>query len=258
MAGHLTGRCALIMEYDGSAYAGFQYQINADTIQHQLELALSRVFNCRVSVRSASRTDSGVHARGQVVAMNLPRPFPSSKLIPAINWHLPRDIRITHAFLVPQDFDPRTGAKGKVYRYFIFNRSQTPAIGAAYSWHIPQPLDLPAMISAAAACRGCHDFISFQAAGSPVKDTVRTIRHLTITRYGPMLTITCVGDGFLYNMVRIIVGTLVEIGQGKRKEPMAEIIAARNRAVAGATAPPRGLFLERVLYRPSLDSYPRL
>lgn len=256
MAGHLTGRCALTVEYDGSAYAGFQYQINADTVQRQLERALAGVFNCRLPVRTASRTDSGVHARGQVVAINLPCPFPQNKLAPAINWHLPRDIRIISALPVPSDFDPRTWAKGKVYRYFICNRGQAPAIGAAYSWHIPQTLDLPAMARAATACRGSHDFASFQAAGSPVEDTVRTIRHLSLSRFGPTLTITCVGDGFLYNMVRIIVGTLVEIGLGKRRaETMGEIIAARNRAVAGATAPPRGLFLERVLYRPSLDSY---
>lgn len=256
MAGNLGPRCALVVEYDGTDYAGFQFQANADTIQRQLEQALAAALGRPAQVRAASRTDAGVHARGQVVALDLPRPFSLSRLAPALNWHLPRDIRVIRAMPAPGHFDPRKWAKGKIYRYFILNRPQPAAIGSRYSWHIPRPLNVPAMKQAAAFCLGSHDFASFQAAGSPVKDTVRTIRHLHLTRSGSFLTITCVGDGFLYNMVRILVGTLVETGLGQRQpQDMAAIVTARNRASAGATAPARGLFLERVLYRPSLDSY---
>ncbi|MGI6365886.1 MAG: tRNA pseudouridine(38-40) synthase TruA [Bacillota bacterium] len=259
MAGTLTDRVALILEYDGTEYSGWQYQINADTVQAQVEKALYGLFGQEIRVMGASRTDSGVHARGQVAALNLPRPFPRHKLAAALNWRLPADIRVLEAYPVPRDFNPRTWAKGKIYRYFIYNRNPQPALASHYYWSLPYNLDTAAMNSGARHLIGCHDFSSFQAAGSPVEDTRRTIRHLFCWRRGNLVTITCVGDGFLYNMVRIIVGSLVEIGLGRQEPQWArQALEARNRDAAGPTAPAQGLFLERVLYRPSLDSYRRL
>jgi tRNA pseudouridine38-40 synthase len=256
MAEFVRGRTALVLEYDGTAYAGWQYQVNADTVQQQAEKACQQLFGQSVSVRGASRTDAGVHARGQVAALDLPRPFSRNKLPSALNWHLPQDIRVIQACSVPGNFHPVTWATGKIYNYYIFERGQSSAIAGKYSWHIPRRLDLTAMNHAASFCIGAHDFASFQAAGSAVLDTRRTLRHLFCRRRGDWLIITCVGDGFLYNMVRILAGTLVEFGMGKwPPEQMQSIIAARNRQTAGPTAPARGLFLERVLYRPSLDSY---
>ena len=259
MAGGITDRCALTLEYDGTDYAGFQYQENADTVQAQLERALADIFGCLVKIKAASRTDSGVHARGQVVAFNLPRPFEALKLAPAVNWHLPRDIRVVKVNPVPENFDPRTWARGKIYNYYVCNRLQPPAVGSRYLWHVSQPLDIEAINRAASALKGTHDFASFQSAASSVPDTVRTIRHLWARRRGETVILTCVGDGFLHNMVRILAGTLVEIGLGQR--PVADIngvLKSKDRTAAGVTAPARGLFLQRVLYRPSLDSYPVL
>lgn len=259
MAGNIEGRVALVLEYDGTRYSGWQYQINADTVQAQVEKALHGLFGREIRVVGASRTDSGVHARGQVAALNLPRPFPRHKLAAALNWRLPADIRILEAHPVPQEFNPRTWAVGKIYRYFIYNRNPNPALAPQYYWSLPMNLDTAAMNSGASHLIGRHDFASFQAAGSPVEDTRRTIRHLFCRRRGSIITITCVGDGFLYNMVRIIVGTLVEIGLSRQQPQWArQVLEARNREAAGPTAPAQGLFLERVLYRPSLDSYRRL
>lgn len=259
MPRRVAGRIALVLEYTGTAYAGWQYQVNANAVQAEVEQALLGLFRQVVSIRGASRTDSGVHARGQVATLDLPQPFPADKLIPALNWHLPADVRVVRAYSVPWDFNPCSWAVGKIYRYYIFNRSQRPAIGQQYYWHMSRKLDIDAMNRATQYCRGRHDFSSFQAAGSPVEHTVRTIRHLFCRRQGDVVTVTCIGDGFLYNMVRIIVGTLVETGLGKQNPDwVGKVIVAKDRCVAGPTAPARGLFLERVLYRPSLDSYRRL
>lgn len=259
MAGNIEGRVALVLEYDGSNYSGWQYQLNADTVQAQVEQALQDLLGQELKVMGASRTDAGVHARGQVATLDLPRPFPGPKLVPALNWYLPRDIRIIAAHPVPKDFNPQTKAVGKIYRYFICNRYTSSALVPHFTWHQPKPLNIAAMNSGAAQLVGYHDFASFQAAGSPVQDTRRTIRHLFCQRRGPIITITCVGDGFLYNMVRIIVGSLVEIGMGKQ-DPLwlGQVLVGRARQLAGPTAPPQGLVLERVLYRPSLDSRGRL
>lgn len=255
----ITGVVALLLEYDGTNYGGWQYQDNADTVQQSLEESCRGLFGAQVKVRGASRTDAGVHARGQVAAFTLPRPFHGGKLVAALNWHLPRDIRIKEAFSVPLDFNPVAWARGKIYRYFIFQRQSASALGEKYCWHLPRELDLAAMNEAARHCIGSRDFASFQAAGSPVASTRRRVMHLFCHRRGDWLAVTCVGDGFLYNMVRILVGTLVEFGLGKGVPGgMESIIAARERAAAGPTAPAKGLFLEKVLYRPSLDSYPRL
>lgn len=259
MAGYLRGNTAILLGYDGTSYAGWQYQTNANTVQAELEKACSELLAGEIRARGASRTDAGVHARGQVASLQLPRPFPTAKLAAAINWNLPPSIRVTAAYQVPADFEPVSWATGKIYRYYVFLRRQPTPIGAKYSWHIPKPLDIQAINREARSVIGSHDFASFQAAGSPVVDTTRNLRHLFCRRRGDWLVFYCVGDGFLYNMVRILIGTLVEFGLGKRLPgEMAAIIRAQDRQAAGATAPAKGLFLEKVLYRPSLDSYSRL
>jgi tRNA pseudouridine38-40 synthase len=258
LAGHLRRR-ALVLEYQGTNYAGFQFQENADTIQNQLEQAGQALFKQSLRIKAASRTDSGVHARGQVAAFDLAGPFPEEKLVPALNHYLPRDIRVRKSYPVPDNFNPQKWAKGKIYRYFIFNRPQSSAFFQDYTWHVPKPLDLTKMNQGAKLMRGTHDFACFQAAGSPITDTVRTLWHLNCQGKGDQVIITCAGDGFLYNMVRIIAGTLVEVGLGKRKpEQVQEIIKQKTRKLAGKTSPASGLFLERVLYRPSLDTYRHL
>lgn len=255
MVGNISRRRALILEYDGTRYSGWQYQANAVTIQQTLEEAAKSLLQQEISVKGASRTDSGVHARGQVASLDLPRPF-AGDLAAALNWHLPQDIRIVRTLPVTGDFNPQTWAKGKIYNYFICNRPQPPALIAPYCWHQPKPLDIAAMNSAANYCLGRHDFASFQAAGSMVANTIRTIRHFFCRRRGNLVIVTCCGDGFLYNMVRILVGTLVEIGLAKRSpHHFKDIMEAGNRSAAGPTAPAKGLILEKVLYRPSLDSY---
>jgi tRNA pseudouridine38-40 synthase len=259
MAENIISKVALTIEYDGTAYAGWQYQENADTIQRQLEGACQSLFGDTVSLRGASRTDAGVHARGQVAAFNLPRPFSLDKLPSALNWHLPGDIKVSKAYLVPSDFNPVSWATGKIYSYYIFQRRQATALAGKYCWHISRELDIAAMNKAASYCIGTQDFMSFQAAGSSVVGTVRTLRHLFCRKQGDWLVITCIGDGFLYNMVRILAGTLVDFGLGKYPpENMQSIVAAGDRQAAGPTAPANGLFLQRVLYRPSLDRYPQL
>lgn len=259
MAGYLRGNTAILLEYDGTVYSGWQYQANANSVQEELERACSRLLASEIRVRGASRTDAGVHARGQVASLILSRPFPTIKLAPAINWNLPPDIRVTAAYEMPEDFEPVSWATGKIYCYYVYSRYQPTPIGAKYSWHIPKPLDTIAINREARLAIGTHDFASFQAAGSPVANTTRTLSHLFCKRRGDWLVFYCVGNGFLYNMVRILVGTLIEFGMGKRLPgEMREIIQARDRQAAGSTAPAKGLFLERVLYRPSLDSYSRL
>ncbi|MTI94198.1 MAG: tRNA pseudouridine(38-40) synthase TruA [Firmicutes bacterium] len=253
------GRCALILEYDGSRYSGYQFQLNGDSVQARLEAALATIMGASVSTKAASRTDAGVHARGQVVAFDRSRPFPVERLAAALNGNLPRDIRVVRAIEVPEDFHPQYAAKGKIYRYFFFNRSHAPAIAANYCWHIPKPLDLQAMNAAAACLRGRHDFQAFQAAGSAVASTVRTLQHIWSQRRGHWVVMTVYGDGFLYNMVRIIAGTIAECGLSKRSAPeVAAALAARDRKLTGPTAPAAGLFLERVIYRPSLDRLAQL
>lgn len=259
MAENIGGMIALLLEYDGGSYGGWQYQENSPTVQGELEKACRWLYPAPVRLRGASRTDAGVHARGQVAILPPPPSLPPEKLPGALNWHLPPDIRVVRAYAVPGNFHPVTWARGKIYRYFIRLGRPAPAIGAGYCWTLPGELDGAAMNLAAAACIGRKDFASFQGAGSPVRDTTRTLRHLYCRRRGDWLAITCVGDGFLYNMVRILVGTLVEVGRGKlRPLELEAILAARDRVAAGPTAPARGLFLEKVLYRPSLDSYTRL
>jgi tRNA pseudouridine38-40 synthase len=239
----------LVISYDGTAYHGYQYQENAYTVQEALEKALRKLYGEKIRVGAAGRTDAGVHARGQVVSFCAPERIPGDRLKQALNGILPKDIVIVEAGRVADGFLSRKDAKGKVYTYSIDNGSHPDVFMRNYSWHLPCHLDLEKMQKTAALFLGEHDFKAFQAAGSPVKTTVRTIYSLTVTRKNHFIILRFEGNGFLYKMVRRITGTLAKVGLGKRepKEVLAALTNGRRR-FAGPTAPPGGLCLEKVLY----------
>ena len=242
-------RFKLTVEYDGTAYCGWQRQINGPSVQQVLEETLSRLTGERVSVVGSSRTDAGVHARGLCAHFDSATRIPPEKLAFALNTMLPADVRIRESGLAPEGFHARFSACGKVYRYAICNARHEHAVGRQYAAHIPLPLDEAAMQREADSLLGTHDFAAFAASGSAARSTVRTIYRAQVSREGDMVTLLVLGDGFLYNMVRIIAGTLAEVGAGKRPEgAIARAIATGDRLALGQTAPARGLTLEAVLY----------
>ncbi len=239
----------LIMAYDGSSYYGFQVQKQGPTIQEVLEKALRELTGERIRVTPAGRTDAGVHALGQVVNFRTESSIPPERFAPALNTCLPRDIRIKLSREVPDDFHARYDAIGKVYTYRIYQGPYPSPFLRNYAHFVPKPLDWGKILEAAAILQGRYDFKSFQAAGSKVKDTVRTLNRVELARRGPLYQLTFVGDGFLYHQVRNMVGTLLEVGAGRLQPDDVEgILKARRRECAGPTAPAAGLFLSRVLY----------
>ena len=242
-------RFRLIVEYDGTAYCGWQRQINGPSVQQTLEEALSRLTQESVSLVGSSRTDAGVHARGLCAHFDSATRIPAEKLAFALNTMLPGDVRIRESSLAPEGFHARFSACGKVYRYAFCNARHDRAIGRQYAAHIPLPLDVAAMQREADSLLGTHDFAAFAASGSVARSTVRTIYRAQVTRRGDEVTLLVLGDGFLYNMMRIIAGTLAEVGTGKRPEGAIDrAIATGDRLALGQTAPARGLTLEAVLY----------
>ena len=242
-------RFFLIVEYDGTAYCGFQRQQNGPSVQQALEEALLRLTGGQVSVVGSSRTDAGVHARGLCAHFDSATRVPPEKLAFALNTMLPFDIRVRQSGEAPPGFHARYSAAGKVYRYAITNSRHDRAIGRQYSAHVPLALDAALMHEEAQALLGTHDFAAFAASGSVAKSTVRTIYRAEVSRSGDEVTLLVLGDGFLYNMVRIIAGTLIEVGQGRRAPgAIARAIATGDRLQLGQTAPARGLTLEAVLY----------
>ena len=242
-------RFMLIVEYDGTDYCGWQRQINGPSVQQELEEALSRLTGENVSVTGSSRTDAGVHAMGLCAHFDSATRIPPDKIAFALNTMLPPDIRIRESSLAPEGFHARYAARGKVYRYSFFNSRHDCAIGRQYAAHVPLALDERLMNEEAQALVGTHDFAAFAASGSVAKSTVRTIYCVKVFRSGDNVTMYVLGDGFLYNMVRIIAGTLMEVGTGKR-EPGAirAAIRTQDRLTLGQTAPAKGLTLMRVLY----------
>ncbi|MCP3029597.1 tRNA pseudouridine(38-40) synthase TruA [Halobacillus sp. A5] len=244
-------RIKCTVQYDGTRYAGYQVQSNGNTVQEELEKALTKIHKGRkVKVTASGRTDSGVHARGQVIH------FDTDLTIPAPNWKraldtiLPPDIHITEAEQAAKDFHARYDTTGKEYRYFVWNSREPDIFRRNFSYHIKMPLNLDAMRKACRIIEGEHDFTSFCASRSDVKGSkVRTIHHSTIEKNGAVLIFIFKGSGFLYNMVRILTGTLLEVGRGEREpEDLKAIIEALDREAAGKTAPPHGLFLWKVDY----------
>lgn len=239
----------LVIEYDGTNYAGWQIQKNAKSIQGTLESALKRIIEEKVRLISCGRTDSGVHAIGHVVNFKTKSKIPLSNLQRGLNSILPRDIVIKKAQEVPLDFNSRYNAKSKVYRYTILNRSYPQALFRDYFYYVPYKLDLNLMRREAKCLVGKHDFKSFQAADKKECSSIRTIKKLNIKRKGDFIEIEIEADGFLYNMVRNIVGTLIEIGRRRFKGgSMKKILKAKNRDLAGPTAPAKGLCLAEVKY----------
>ncbi len=239
----------LIISYDGTGYHGFQYQENAYTVQEALEKALKKLYGEAIRVGAAGRTDAGVHARGQVVSFRASSQVPGTRLKQALNGILPKDIVVVEAGEVAGTFLSRRDARGKVYTYTIDNGPYPDVFRRNYAWYLPYRLDLEKMQKAAVYFQGEHDFKAFQAAGSPVKTTVRTISSLTVNRANNIIVLCFEGNGFLYKMVRRITGTLVKVGQGKRTiEDIQEALICAKRRNAGPTAPARGLCLEKVFY----------
>ena len=242
-------RFCLIVEYDGTDYCGWQRQINGPSVQQTLEETLGRLTGEQIAVTGSSRTDAGVHALGLCAHFDSATRIPPEKIAFALNTMLPPDIRIRESGLAKEGFHARYGACGKVYRYRFFNSRHDCAIGRQYAAHVPLALDVEKMNREAQALVGTHDFEAFAASGSVVKSTVRTIYRVQVTRRGDEVELLVLGDGFLYNMVRIIAGTLMEVGTGKREMgAIARAIETKDRLALGQTAPAKGLTLMRVLY----------
>jgi len=250
----------LTVSYDGTDYVGWQRQARGRSIQGELERAFAEIEGRPVRVAGAGRTDAGVHALGQVASVQLAHRIETSALVRAINAKLPPDIRLLVAETVEADFHARYAARTKTYRYNLTTGPVASPFTLRYAWHVREPVDLDAMREAAARLQGCQDFAAFQAAGTEVASTVRTVHSVAIgsgagalptrtTVLLPALAIEVVGDGFLRHMVRIMVGTMVEVGAGRvEAEAVSGIVASRTRERAGPTAPAQGLFLVAVNY----------
>lgn len=234
----------MIVAYDGTNYCGWQVQPNGITIQGELNRCLSELLGEEIETIGASRTDAGVHAMGNVAVFDTNTRIPGEKISYALNQRLPEDIRIQLSEEMPLDFHPRYCDSVKTYEYRILNRRFPVPTERLYSYFYHYKLDVEKMRAATSYLIGRHDFASFCGSGAQVKSTVRTIRSIEIERYEDMITIRISGEGFLYNMVRIIAGTLIEIGNGQYPpERMKKILDARDREYAGPTAPARGLTL---------------
>ena len=249
----MPSRLKLIVAYDGGPFAGWQSQANGNGIQDHLETAFQRICSERVRVHGAGRTDAGVHALAQCAHVDLPaRRYGTDRWVSALNGVLPPTIRIMRCQFVSESFHARFSAKGKVYRYRIWNADVLPPLENGRAWHVRNPLDPGAMASAAKEFFGRHNFASFAAnRGAPVANTVRTISRVHLSQAGPRLTIDIEGDGFLYKMVRLMVGTLVRIGSGMTSpnEIRARLETPRKGNRHGRNAAPAaGLFLIRVRY----------
>ncbi len=242
-------RVLLVVQYDGTDYHGFQRQPGLPTVQEELERALSELLGEDTTITGAGRTDAGVHALGQTATFETDRPIPIEHLAGALTDLLPNAVSVVSAVEVPADFHPRYDAVGKLYGYRILNRElPSPFIGR-YAWHVPQPLDVALMREGAERLLGTHDFVAYSSSGGSVTDTVRELRRLDVERQGEMVEIRAEASGFLYMMVRRIVGTLVEVGRGRLAlEQVGLILEGRDRRRVPLVAPPQGLSLIKVIY----------
>ncbi|GFR35257.1 tRNA pseudouridine(38-40) synthase TruA [Thermobrachium celere] len=239
----------LIIEYDGTNYVGWQKQKNGLSISEVIEDAIFKITKQSVNLIGSGRTDAGVHARGQVANFLIETKIPADKLKDAINSKLPSDISIISSEEVDESFHARYSSKGKWYSYTILNRVEPSPFYNKYAAHIKYKLDLDKMIKASKYLIGQHDFAAFKSEGSSVKTTVRTIYKIDINKDGDIIRLDFEGDGFLYNMVRIITGTLIDVGRGKiQTEDVQKILNSKDRRNAGFTAPACGLCLEKVYY----------
>lgn len=240
----------LLIQYDGTKLNGWQKQGNTDnTIQGKLEAILEKMYGESIEIHGSGRTDAGVHALGQVANYHAPAVFSVDQIKGTLNEYLSKDIRVLHVETVDERFHARLTAKGKTYEYRIDNGTVANVFTRKYVMREEVPLDLEAMRDATVHFLGTHDFKSFCANKKMKKSTVRTITSIVIEENGGMVSIRYTGNGFLYNMVRILTGTLIEVGRGKRKpQEMPGILTALDRSVAGFTAPAQGLYLIEVTY----------
>lgn len=247
-------RIKLEVAYDGTNYCGWQLQPEKPTVEAVLNRALSELCGEEITVVGASRTDSGVHAMGNVAVFDTESRIPADKFCLAVNQRLPEDIRVQSSIEVPSDFHPRRVSCRKTYEYRIFNRKIELPTDRLYTSDIYYPLNVEAMKQAGTYLIGEHDFKSFCSVNTQAKETVRTIYRLEVAKEGELITITAVGSGFLYNMVRIIAGTLIEVGRGAYSpERVKEILEGRDRALAGPTAPAKGLMLVNIEYEEGIN-----
>ena len=240
----------LTIQYDGTRYDGWQRQGNTDnTLQGRLEGVLSRMVGKPVEIQGAGRTDAGVHARGQVASVHVPEGYTPQEIQNYLNRYLPEDVAVVDVVEVGERFHARLSATGKEYRYHIRMGSVPDVFARKYQYRVEEPLDLDAMERAAGYLTGKHDFRSFCGNRRFKKSTVREVFHIGVEVCGSDLTLVYRGDGFLYNMVRILTGTLLEVGLGQRTpESMVDVLEARERTAAGKTAPAQGLVLQEVYY----------
>jgi tRNA pseudouridine38-40 synthase len=240
----------LVLEYDGTRYVGWQVQPNGPSIQAEVERALAALHKAPRRVTAAGRTDAGVHATGQVVSFPEDRPLPLSAYVRGMNAILADDVAVRAASIQPDGFDARRSARGKRYRYAIENLPTRAPLSRLRAWQLFGALDVAAMRDAARHLVGRHDFASFQAADCAADHAVREVRRLDVAGVaGGRIDVTVEATAFVKHMVRNLVGTLVEVGQGKRSAgSMPALLAAADRTRAGRTAPPHGLYLEEVFY----------
>lgn len=244
----------LTIAFDGRGYHGFQVQQNAPTVCAALQDGMERLLGERPPVKGCSRTDAGVSAAAFRLSFHSDTAIPLTKLPLALNHHLPTDIRVRGAQAVPDDFHARYSALSKEYEYrFLNTPTDDPLLGGLYHL-VPRPLDAAAMDAAGQALIGRHDFSAFCSSGSTIEDKTRTVQALRVIRESERVTLTIRADGFLYNMVRIIAGTLLRVGTGQEDETYpARALQSLLRDVAGDTLPPEGLVLSRVFYPPELN-----
>lgn len=246
-------RVKMVVAYDGTNYCGWQVQPNGITIEEVLNRSLSNLLGEKIEVMGASRTDSGVHSLGNVAVFDTNTRMPADKIAFALNQRLPEDIVVQGSCEVPSDWHPRYQESTKTYEYRILNRTFRMPTRRLDTYFYHYPLDVEQMSEAASYLVGTHDFASFCAANAQVKSTVRTIYSCTAQKENDIITIRVTGNGFLYNMVRIIAGTLIEVGAGKRRpEEIKDILAAENRDAAGPTAPAQGLTMMGIEYEEKL------
>lgn len=253
-------RWALLLEYDGTGFAGWQRQAHDLSVQAVMEEAAARLDGAPVACTAAGRTDAGVHAIGQVAHLDLRRDMTGEKLAAALNFHLkPHRIVVRAAAAVAPDWNARFSAVGRRYRYTILNRAARPAREEGRVWHVRPALDDGAMRQGAAALLGQHDFTSFRASSCQAKSPVRTMDRLAITRHGECVVLVAEARSFLHHQVRNMVGSLKLVGEGRWPAArIAEALEARARSAAGPTAPACGLVLEEVSYIPEMFPTPRL
>ncbi len=240
----------IVLQYDGTRYSGWQSQEHCEnTIQGKVTQVLCRMLGEEIEVAGSGRTDAGVHALGQVANFKTRSKLSCAEILEDLNRYLPEDIAVLSAEEMPERFHSRLSAVRKTYRYHIRNSRIPEVFGRRYSWRVEEPLDIRAMSLAAEKLTGTHDFRAFSSLKRSKKSTVRTIETIRIEEKGAEIILSFTGNGFLYHMVRILTGTLVEIGLHKKTpEAIDEILASGNRAQAGITAPAQGLFLVQVEY----------